>query len=81
VFSGLDGALFVDGGKVFARRGQLNFGGLEGTAGFGLRFNAQNATFMRIDVGFSREGFQVWFKFNDLFTQRPFGTSSSQPVF
>lgn len=81
VFSGLDGALFVDGGKVFSRRGQLNFGGLEGTAGFGLRFNAQNATFLRLDVGFSREGFQVWFKFNDLFTQRPFGTSSSQPVF
>jgi outer membrane protein assembly factor BamA len=81
IFSGLDGALFVDGGKVFARRGQLNFANLEGSAGFGLRFNARNQTFLRVDAGFSHEGFQVWFKFNDLFSQRPFGTSSTQPVF
>jgi outer membrane protein assembly factor BamA len=80
IFAGCDGALFVDGGKVFARRGQLNFRDLEASAGFGLRFNARNRTFMRFDVGFSREGFQVWFKFNDLFTQRPLGTAESQPI-
>jgi outer membrane protein assembly factor BamA len=80
IFSGCDGALFVDGGKVFARRGQLNFKDLEGSAGFGLRFNARNRTFMRLDVGFSHEGFQVWFKFNDVFQQRPLGTADSQPI-
>lgn len=81
IFAGLDGAVFADAGKVFPRRGHLNFRDLEGSAGFGLRFNARNQTFMRIDAAFSHEGFQLFFKFNDLFSQRPFGTSSSQPIF
>jgi outer membrane protein assembly factor BamA len=80
IFSGLDGALFVDAGKVFSRRGQLNFKDLEGSAGFGFRFNARNRTFLRLDVGFSHEGFQVWFKFSDIFVQRPLGTADSQPI-
>jgi len=80
IFSGCDGAVFVDGGKVFERRGQLNFRDLEGSAGFGLRFNARNRTFIRLDVGFSHEGFQVWFKFNDVFQLRPLGTADSQPI-
>lgn len=80
IFAGCDGALFVDGGKVFSRRGQLNFKDLEGSAGFGLRFNARNRTFMRFDVGFSHEGVQVWFKFTDIFQQRPPGTADSQPI-
>lgn len=81
IFSGLDGALFVDAGKVFPRRGQLNFRDLEASYGFGLRFNAKNATFLRVDVGFSHEGFQVWFKFNDVFLQRRFGTTTGNPVY
>ena len=80
IFSGCDAALFVDGGKVFSRPGQLNFHDLEGSAGFGLRFNARNRTFIRVDVGFSHEGFQVWFKFNDIFQNRPLGTAESQPI-
>jgi outer membrane protein assembly factor BamA len=79
-FSGLDMALFADGGKVFQRRGLLNFRDLEGSWGFGFRFNARNRTFLRLDVGFSREGFQVWFKFNDIFAPRRLGTAGSQPV-
>ena len=81
IFSGLDGALFVDAGKVFPRRGFLNFRDLEHSAGFGLRFNARNATFMRVDVAFSPEGFQLWFKFNDIFIPRRFGTTTGQPVY
>ena len=49
------------------RRSLLAFSDLETSAGFGLRFNALNATFIRIDVCFSHEGFQVWFKFNEFF--------------
>ena len=66
-FSGLDMALFADAGKVFHRRAQWNLKDLEGTVGFGLRFNVQNSVFMRIDVGFSHEGYQVWVKFNNVF--------------
>jgi outer membrane protein assembly factor BamA len=81
VFSGMDGALFFDAGKVMPRRGQLAFSNLETSAGFGLRFNARNATFLRLDVGFSQEGFQVWFKFNDLLNSRRFGANTLQPAY
>ncbi|MGH9631175.1 MAG: BamA/TamA family outer membrane protein [Bryobacteraceae bacterium] len=67
IFTGLDGALFYDAGKVFSRRSQLNFHDLEGAAGFGFRVNARNSVFLRLDVGFSHEGFQLWFSFNDVF--------------
>ncbi|MDX2149770.1 MAG: hypothetical protein SFV54_03480 [Bryobacteraceae bacterium] len=67
IFSGLDGALFYDAGKVFPRRSQLNFANLRHSAGFGFRVNARNSTFLRFDVGFSNEGFQIWFSFNDIF--------------
>lgn len=79
VFAGMDMAIFTDAGKVFPRRGQLNFSHLEKSYGFGFRFNTRNRTFLRMDFGFSREGFQVWFKFNDVFPMRPLGTSSTQP--
>jgi len=81
VFAGLDGALFFDAGKVMPRRTLLKFSDLETSAGFGLRFNSGNRTFIRIDVGFSHEGFQVWFKFNDIFNTRRYGTSTGQPVY
>jgi outer membrane protein assembly factor BamA len=67
VFSGLDMALFADAGKVFHRHAELNFSNMEAAFGFGFRFNVKNNVFMRWDIGFSREGFQVWFKFNNVF--------------
>lgn len=67
VFSGLDMALFADSGKVFHRHADLNFRNMEADFGFGFRFNVRNNVFLRIDTGFSHEGFQVWFKFNNVF--------------
>lgn len=81
IFSGLDGAIFADAGKVFPRRGLMNFRDLETSVGFGLRFNTRNATAVRADVAFSHEGFQVWFKFSDAFLPRRFGTGSAQPLY
>lgn len=81
VFSGLDGAVFFDAGKVMPHRGWLNFSDLETSAGFGLRFNARNRTFMRFDAGFSHEGFGLWLKFNDPFLPRLFGTGMEQPLY
>lgn len=66
-FTGLDMALFFDAGKVTNKRTQINFHELETSAGFGFRFNAANATFLRLDVGFSHEGYQIWFKFGPAF--------------
>jgi outer membrane protein assembly factor BamA len=81
VFAGMDAAIFADAGKVFQDKGQLNFQNLESDVGFGLRFNARNAPFLRIDVGFSHEGFQVWVKFNDVFVKKPLGRSSPKHIF
>ena len=66
-FSGLDMAIFADAGKVFHRRAQWNLKDLEGSYGIGMRFNVRNNVFMRLDVGFSHEGYQVWVKFNNVF--------------
>jgi outer membrane protein assembly factor BamA len=67
IMTGFDVALFNDWGKVFHRHAELNFADLESSAGFGFRFKSRDAVFMRWDVGFSREGFQVWIKFNNGF--------------
>jgi outer membrane protein assembly factor BamA len=67
VFSGLDMAVFGDAGKVFQSKSQLNFRDLEASYGIGMRFNARNVVFMRLDAGFSHEGFQVWLTFNNVF--------------
>jgi outer membrane protein assembly factor BamA len=78
VFSGLDMALFVDAGKVFARRSQWNFHDLEADGGFGFRFNIRNDVFLRIDTAFSHEGFQIWFKFNKAFSDERIRSSRFQ---
>jgi outer membrane protein assembly factor BamA len=78
VFSGLDMALFVDAGKVFARRSQWNFHDMEVDEGFGFRFNVRNDVFLRIDTGFSHEGCQVWFKFNKAFSDERIRSSRFQ---
>lgn len=75
-FSGLDMALFAEAGKVFPRHSQWNFLDLESSVGFGFRFNVRNNVFLRIDTGFSHEGFQVWFKFNNIFADVPRYSSS-----
>jgi hypothetical protein len=67
VFSGLDMALFVDAGQVFDRWQQINLRQLNTDYGFGFRFSVQNNVFLRIDTGFSREGFAIWFKFGNVF--------------
>ncbi len=81
IFSGLDGALFIDAGKVMERREHMRFSDLEVSYGFGFRFNARNRTFIRLDAGFSREGAIVWLKFNDPFLPRLFGAGTRQPLY
>jgi Omp85 superfamily domain len=68
IFFGFDMALFADAGKVFHRPGEISLTNLETDAGFGLRFKDRSSVLARVDVGFSREGFQVWLKFGKLFS-------------
>ena len=78
VFSGLDMALFADGGKVFHRHSEWSLRHMEGAFGFGFRFNVRNNVFMRIDTGFSHEGFQIWMKFGNVFVEERIRSSSFQ---
>lgn len=81
VFAGMDMATFWDVGKVTPKRSQINFHNMESSVGIGMRFNARNRTWLRVDAGFSHEGFQVWFKFTDIFTMRQFGSASTQTIY
>jgi Omp85 superfamily domain len=66
--TGFDMAVFLDGGKVFHRPSQIGLSGLESSAGFGLRFRDKRSVgIARLDIGFSREGFQIWLKAGKLF--------------
>jgi len=68
LYDGMNAALFMDTGKVFPRWQQISLHDLEKSYGFGLRFlNGGGRAIVRLDVGFSREGFQIWFKFGDVF--------------
>jgi hypothetical protein len=57
IWSGLEGALFYDAGKVAMERRDVSLGGLERAYGFGFRFNTNEAVVMRVDAAFgSRDG-------------------------
>jgi len=65
--TGFDIALFADFGKVFNRPGEISLAGMETSGGFGLRFKNRKKVVVRLDTGFSHEGFQVWLKFGKPF--------------
>jgi outer membrane protein assembly factor BamA len=68
IWSGLDGALFYDAGKVSLQRSDLNLKDLRRAYGFGFRFNTDNGTILRIDAGFgSTDGKHLYIVFGDVF--------------
>ena len=52
IWSGFDGAIFYDAGKVADRRSDLNFKDLESDYGIGFRFNTNNGVIFRVDTAF-----------------------------
>jgi hypothetical protein len=68
IWSGLDGALFYDAGKVAMHRPDLNFRNLESNYGFGFRFNTNEGVVVRVDSAFgSRDGKHLWIAFGGSF--------------
>jgi len=63
----LEMAIFGDGGNVYQRPGLIGFRDLRGDGGIGFRIKNKQASVMRFDIGFSPEGVNVWFVFNDIF--------------
>ena len=65
LFRDVDAAAFFDAGNVAARAGDLN---LRKTSwGGGLRVHSRTSTLARLDIGHSREGWEVFFKLDDPF--------------
>jgi hypothetical protein len=63
----LEMAVFGDGGNVYQRPGLIGVRDLRGDGGIGFRIKNKQASVMRFDIGFSPEGVNVWFVFNDVF--------------
>jgi hypothetical protein len=63
----LDGAFFVDAGKVAADRRDLNLRDLDLSYGVGFRFHSNSAFVARLDLAFSREGFIPLLRFEHAF--------------
>jgi outer membrane translocation and assembly module TamA len=63
----LEMAVFGDGGNVYQRPGLIGFRELRGDGGIGIRVKNKQVSVLRFDVGFSPEGVNVWFVFNDIF--------------
>jgi hypothetical protein len=59
--SGMDMALFYDAGKVADRRAGLDFDGLKGNVGIGVRFHGPAMTPLRLELARGREGFNLVF--------------------
>jgi hypothetical protein len=68
IWSGFDGALFYDAGKVTVRRSDLDLKDLERDYGIGFRFNTNEGVVMRVDAGFgSRDGKHLYITFGGVF--------------
>jgi hypothetical protein len=63
----LDGALFVDAGQVAARRQEFAIRDFDVAYGVGLRIHSNRAFIARLDLGFSREGFIPFLRFEHAF--------------
>jgi hypothetical protein len=68
IWSGFDGALFYDAGKVADRREDLNFKNLETDYGIGFRFNTDSGVILRVDAAFgSADGKHLYIVFGGVF--------------
>jgi len=67
-FSGLDMALFWDGGDVGTRLEQIRLDEFKTGWGVGLRFNTNRRVFLRVDAGFGGpEGARIFWKYSPAF--------------
>jgi hypothetical protein len=67
VFPALDMAVFADAGQVFDKLDDFGLGRASASGGLGFRVKNQGRVVFRFDTALSREGFQVWLKFRNVF--------------
>ncbi|MCI0607215.1 BamA/TamA family outer membrane protein [bacterium] len=59
--------LFYDTGKVFHERSDFDFSNLKSGYGFGVRFKTTDSVFLRLDIGHSEEGTNIYLKWSASF--------------
>ncbi len=69
-FSGLDMAVFADGGKVVPRKRWVDHHKLRYSGGIGFRARLANAVIMRVDMAYGNEGFRFMWTFSDIYKFR-----------
>ena len=69
-FSGLDMAVFIDGGKVVPRKKLIDPQKLKYSGGIGFRARLANAVIMRVDMAYGDEGFRFMWTFSDIYKLR-----------
>jgi outer membrane protein assembly factor BamA len=68
IWSGFDGAIFYDAGKVADHRSDLNFKDLESDYGIGFRFNTNSGVIFRVDTAFgSNDGKHLYIVVGGIF--------------
>jgi outer membrane protein assembly factor BamA len=68
IFSGVDGAIFYDAGKVASRVEDLTLDDLESDYGIGFRFGTVNGVFLRVEGAFGSSGGKHFiFRFGHVF--------------
>jgi outer membrane protein assembly factor BamA len=60
----LEAAIFYDAGKTVSTRGALDFTGLHGSIGAGVRLHTATATLMRVELAHSEEGLRFLIGFS-----------------
>jgi hypothetical protein len=70
VFTGLEMAVFADGGKTVSEKGHIDFTGLNYSGGIGFRARLQDAIVLRFDIARSREGFRWIWSMSDVSRRR-----------
>jgi outer membrane protein assembly factor BamA len=69
-FTGLDTALFIDAGKVIARKADVDLSDLRVSVGFGFRVRVADAVVMRMEIAAGREGLRTMWTFSDIYKVR-----------
>ncbi|MEZ5351272.1 MAG: BamA/TamA family outer membrane protein [Bryobacteraceae bacterium] len=67
VIPALDMAIYGDAGKVFDQIREFDLRHSATSFGLGFRVKNRGKVVVRLDTGYSREGFQVWLKFRNVF--------------
>ena len=63
----VDVVAFADAGKVFDRWEQWSVHRMQSDVGFGFWLEMRSRVVLSFDNGFSHEGFQIWFRVNNMF--------------